>query len=99
MPTYITLTKFTAEGIKTLKDWDSNYREIKRIAETVGVNITGAYSLLGPYDMMFIIEAEDEKDLMRQSLLFSTKGATVETWTAVPAEEFTEVTNSIRAFL
>jgi len=99
LPTYITLTKFTAEGIKNLKDWDSNYREIKRIAETVGVNITGAYSLLGPYDMLFIIEAEDEKDLMRQSLLFSTKGATVETWTAVPAEEFTEVTNSIRAFL
>jgi len=99
LPTYITLTKFTAEGIKNLKDWNSNYQETKRIAETVGVNIIGAYCLLGPYDMMFIIEAEDEKDLMRQALLFSTKGATVETWTAVPADEFTEVTDSIRAFL
>lgn len=99
MQTYITLTKFTPEGIKNLKDWNSSYNEMKRIAETIGVNITGAYSLLGPYDMMFIIEAEDEKDLMRQALLFSTKGATVETWTAVPADEFSEVTNSIRAFL
>jgi uncharacterized protein with GYD domain len=99
LPTYITLTKFTAEGIKNLKDWNSNYQEIKRIAETVGVTITGAYSLLGPYDMLFIIESEDEKDLMRQALLFSTKGMAVETWTAVPADEFNEVTDSIRAFL
>jgi len=99
LQTYITLTRFSSEGIKNLKDWDSHFREMKRIAETVGVNITGAYSLLGPYDMLFIIEAEDEKDLMRQSLLFSTKGATVETWTAVPADDFSEVTNSIRAFL
>ncbi len=99
MPTYITLTKFTPEGIKNLKDWKSNYNEMKRIAETIGVNITGAYSLLGPYDMLFIIEAEDEKDLMRQALFFSTKGATVETWTGVPADEFAEVTDSIRAFL
>ena len=99
MPTYISLIKFTAEGIKNLKDWNSNYQEIKRIAETVGVTVTGAYTLLGPYDMLFIIQAEDEKDLMRQALLFSTKGMTVETWTAVPADEFNEVTDSIRAFL
>ena len=99
MPTYITLTKFTAEGIANLKDWNSNYHEIKRLAETIGVNIAGAYVLLGPYDMMFIIEAEDEKDLMRQALLISTKGMTVETWTAVPADKFNEVSDSIRAFL
>jgi len=99
LPTYITLTRFTAEGIKNLKDWKSNYQEMKRIAETVGVTIRGAYTLLGPYDMLFIIESDDEKDLMRQALLFSTKGMTVETWTAVPADEFNEVTDSIRAFL
>jgi uncharacterized protein with GYD domain len=99
LPTYVTLARLNPEGVRALKDWRSNYDEMKRIAETIGVNITAAYSLLGPYDMMFIIEADDEKDLMRQSLLFSTKGATVETWTAVPAEEFTEVTDSVRAFL
>ncbi len=99
MSTYVSLVKLTSEGVKDLKEWARNYDGMKKGAEAMGVKITGAYALLGSYDMMFISEAADEKTAMMQAIFFTSRGATVETWTAVPMEEFTEITRSIRAFL
>ena len=99
MTIYVSMVKLTQEGVKGLRKWASTVDELKKVSLTMGVTIAGAYALVGPYDMMFISEADDEKDLMRLAILMSLKGVTVESMTAVPLEEFNQITESIKAFL
>jgi uncharacterized protein with GYD domain len=98
MATYVTLLKFTSEGLKHLGDFGKTWEKVsKRVAQT-GVKTIGAYGILGPYDMMFIYEAPDEKAAAGVPLAFSSQkgGAQTETWTAIPMEEFVKVTGRLK---
>ena len=93
MSTYVTLLKFTSEGLKSIWDFGKSWEEGRKRAEQMGIQSVGAYSILGPYDMMFIYEAPDERSAMTTALS-TLRGAAVptETWTAVPMEEFARLT-------
>ena len=94
MATYVTLLKFTSEGLKSIGDFGKMWEEgSKRVAQ-MGIKTIGAYGILGPYDMMFIYEAPDEKAAASMPLSFSSQkgSAQTETWTAIPMEEFAKLT-------
>jgi uncharacterized protein with GYD domain len=98
MATYVTLAKFTAEGLKSMGDFAKEWEEgAKRVAQ-MGIKTIGAYGLLGPYDMMFIYEAPDEKVAAIVALSFSSRkgGAQTETWTAIPMEEFVKLAGRLK---
>ena len=98
MATYVTLVKFTSEGLKSIGDFGKEWEEgTKRIAQ-MGIKTIGAYGLLGPYDMMFIYEAPDEKAAASIPLSFSSQkgGAQTETWTAIAMEEFVKLTGRFK---
>ena len=89
MATYVTLVKFTSEGLKNIGNLGKQFEEGTKIAAQMGIKLIGAYSLLGRYDMMFIYEATDEKAAARMPLSFASGGGSqTETWTAIPMEEF-----------
>jgi len=97
MPTYVTLVKFTPEGLKGIADFGKSYEEGRRRAEQMGIKHVGAYGLLGPYDMMFIYEAPDEKAAASMPLSFAPRGdGQTETWTAIPMEEFAKLTARLK---
>ncbi len=92
MATYVTLLKFTSEGLKSITDFGKAWEEGRKRAEQRGIKSIGAYSLLGPHDMMFIYEAPDEKAAQSLTLSFASRGdAHTETWTAIPMEEFAKL--------
>jgi len=92
MPTYVTLVKLTSEGLKSIGDLGRRFEEGLKIAGQMGIKTIGAYGLLGPYDMMFIYEAPDEKVAARMPLSFASGGGSqTETWTAIPMEEFVKL--------
>ena len=92
MPTYVTLLKFTSEGLKRMTDFGKAWEEGQKRAERMGIKSIGAYGLLGRYDMMFIYEAPDEKAAASLPLSFAPRGdAQTETWTAIPMEEFAQL--------
>ena len=92
MPTYVTLLKFTSEGLKSIANFGKAWQEGQKMAEQMGIKSVGAYSLLGRYDMMFIYEAPDEKAAASLPLSFAPRGdAQTETWTAIPMEEFAQL--------
>jgi len=98
MAMYVTLVKFTAEGLKSIADFGKEWDEgAKRVAQ-MGIKTIGAYGLLGPYDMMFIYEAPDEKAAASVPLSFLSRkgGAQTETWTAIPMEEFVKLTGRLK---
>jgi uncharacterized protein with GYD domain len=91
MPAYVTLVKFTPEGLKNIDDIGKAFEEGRKMAEEMGIKPIGAYATLGPYDMMLIYEAPDEKVAAGMSM--SLRGQT-ETWTLIPMEEFTKLASS-----
>ena len=97
MPTYVTLIKFTSEGLKSIGDFGKSWEAGKKIAEQMGIKSIGAYSVLGRYDMMFIYEAPNEKAAAGMPLSFAPQGsAQAETWTLIPMEEFVKLTEMIK---
>jgi uncharacterized protein with GYD domain len=97
MPTYVTLVKLTSEGQKTMSDLGNTWQEGVKKAEQMGIKTISAYGLLGPYDMMFIYGAPNEKAAAGMPLSFTARGTSqTETWTAIPMEEFVQLTARIK---
>ena len=97
MPTYVTLLKFTSEGLKGMANFGKAWEEGQKRAKKMGIKSVGAYGLLGRYDMMFIYEAPDEKAAASLPLSFAPRGdAQTETWTAIPMEEFAKLAAKLK---
>ena len=97
MPIYVTLVKTGPGGAKGLADLEKSYQEGMKISEQMGIKPIAAYGLLGPYDMMFIYEAADEKAAASSSMAQSARwGGQMETWTAIPIQEFSKLTAKLK---
>ena len=82
MPTYVMLTKLTAEGVRTLKN-----KEV----EQIGAKVQAQYATLGQYDFVTIVEAPDEKTMAKVSVELGSRGTmTSQTLTAMPADELSD---------
>jgi uncharacterized protein with GYD domain len=91
MPTFIMLTRLTADGVKTLKDNPARVHEVNKEVEQLGVKVTGQWATLGEYDFVSVVEAPDEKTMAKLSVEMGSRGTVSnETLTAIDAEEFTK---------
>lgn len=98
MTTYVTLIKFTSEGPEGITDFGSAWEQAGQHISSLGIRIVGAYGLLGPYDMMIIYEASDQKSAAKLPLsLASLKGSLkTETWTTIPLNEFVKLPDTLQ---
>lgn len=60
MATFITLLNFTDQGIKNVKDSPDRYEAFKAIAEKLGVTVKNIYYTVGQYDLVLVVEGDDE---------------------------------------
>jgi uncharacterized protein with GYD domain len=59
-----------------------------KMAAGMGIKLIGTYATLGPYDVMLLYEAPDEKVAAGMVMSFGAKwGGRSETWTLIPVEE------------
>jgi uncharacterized protein with GYD domain len=70
MATYVTLCKYTEQGIRNIKDAPKRVEAAKKAAEKAGIRMTTALWLQGEYDFMTIMEASDESAVA--ALMLST---------------------------
>ncbi len=56
MPTYITLYKWTEQGIKNIKDSPARIEASIKAAEAMGAKVLGVYVTMGEYDLVAIGE-------------------------------------------
>lgn len=68
MVTYISLLKFTEQGLKAIKDSPKRLEGYIKGAKAAGVKTVGVYYTLGEADLVLISEAPDEDTLMRVML-------------------------------
>ena len=61
MPHYITLMRWTSQGIAGLPAWRERVEEGQRIIEDAGGSLVGVYVTLGRYDVVEIFEAPNDE--------------------------------------
>jgi len=97
MPTYVRLVRMTEGGLKSIASFGKSWEEGRKKAEAMGIKHVAAYGVLGPYDMMFIYEAPNEKAAAALPLSFAPRGSgQTTTWTLIPMEEFVQLPARLR---
>jgi uncharacterized protein with GYD domain len=61
VPIYITLMKFTSQGMTGIPAWRDRVEEGERAIEARGGRLVDAYVTLGRYDVVEIFEAPDDE--------------------------------------
>jgi len=86
MNTYIMLMKFTAPGFESIKDGKAGRAAGKRAAKAMGINWKHQYLVMGPYDIINIVEAPDDETMARFALMAGQSGS----FTSETVRVFTE---------
>ncbi len=75
MPTYLMLTKLTAQGVQTLKANPARLRQVNRDVEELGATVLHQWATLGEYDFVNIVEAPDSATIAKVSLALGARGS------------------------
>ena len=60
MPTYITMLKWTSQGLQNVKQSPSRLDAARKAFESGGTKMKDFYMVTGQYDMIAVVEAPDE---------------------------------------
>ncbi|MEE9248710.1 MAG: GYD domain-containing protein [Dehalococcoidia bacterium] len=83
---YILLARLTGEGQKRLVDNPDLIRDVSGEVKVAGTQLLARYAVLGRYDFVLIVEADDSECAARLSLEFGAKaGVHIETLQAISA--------------
>jgi len=75
MPTYITLLKWTDEGIKAVKESPQRLDAAKQAISAAGGRMTGFYMVMGEYDLVVISEAPNDEAYTTTMLAIASRGS------------------------
>jgi uncharacterized protein with GYD domain len=96
LPVYISLGKYTTEGITKIKDQPQRLKEVKKIMDQDGVSMKAFYFTFGQYDLVVIVEGPDDDTVLKCLLRISSRGiVTLETLKAFPEEKVAEIIKSL----
>ena len=92
MPHYITLMRWTTQGVAGLPAWRDRVEEGERVIEGAGGRMVGVYVTLGRYDVVEIFEAPDDDTAAEIVMKLERHGAEqTETLRAFTREEAEEI--------
>lgn len=92
MPTYVSLVNWTDQGIKNFKDTVSRGKEAEEAMAKLGVRFQSIHWTVGPYDLVAVVEADDEESATAALLALGSQGnVRTTTMRAFTAEEMTRI--------
>ena len=92
MATYIVLTNFTDQGIRTVKDSTKRADAVKELAKRFGVTVRELFWTLGSYDVVGIFDAPDDTSMTALGLAIGAGGnVRTQTMRAYSREEMNAV--------
>lgn len=89
MAVYVVLSRLTDEGRKTIKVKPERVKEVNEEISKMGAKVLHQFALLGEYDFLNILEAEDNATISKIMVDLGSRG-TLETNTlsAIPIDDF-----------
>ena len=92
MPHYVTLMRWTSQGVAGLPAWRDRIEDGEQIIAGAGGKLVGVYITLGRYDVVEIFEAPDDETAAEIILKLQRHGAEhTETLRAFTREEAEEI--------
>jgi uncharacterized protein with GYD domain len=96
MATYVTLFKFTDQGVKKFKDTCKRAADFKAGAKKLGIEVKEQYWCMGRYDGVMIFEAPDDETSTAGLLsLVSLGNVTTQTLRAFTAAEMGKIVGKV----
>ena len=74
MPMYVTLIRYTEQGIKTFKDLPKRLEETRTAGEAAGAKLVAFYLTMGQYDAVVVSEAPDDETVATLALAAGGRG-------------------------
>jgi uncharacterized protein with GYD domain len=74
MATYLLLSRYTDQGVKSIKDSPARIENFKKSARGVGAEVREVYLALGEYDTVSLISAPDDESMCKLALAVSSLG-------------------------
>jgi uncharacterized protein with GYD domain len=89
MATYVSLIKFTQQGITNIKDAAARLDSRKESLRALGTELKAFYLTMGRYDVVAIIEAPNDETAAKAALASGSDGnVTTETLRAFTEDEY-----------
>lgn len=96
MATYISMVRYTQQGIEKIKESPARLDAARKAFEQHGAKIKEFYLLCGQYDAIVITEALDDTAVAKVSLALASRGnVRTETFRAFTEEEFRKIVGAL----
>jgi uncharacterized protein with GYD domain len=96
MATYVTLWRYTRDGLREIKKTPQRFETIKKIISRAGGRLFSIYGLIGEYDLVTVMEMPDEKTALSTILRICYTGRiTAQTMPAISIDDFLKITKEI----
>ena len=96
MATYITLLKYTDQGIKTIKESPSRLEKARQLLKSLGGELKSFYLVQGRYDAIVIAEAPNDEVAAKFALASGSQGnVRTETTRAFTEEEYRRIISGL----
>ena len=92
MPTYISLLRYTQQGVQNIKESPARLDAAKKAFKAMGGELNQWYLVLGQYDAVVISEGPDDETAAKLALAIGSQGnIRTETFRAFTEDEFREL--------
>jgi uncharacterized protein with GYD domain len=96
MPTYMTLIRYTRQGIESIKDSPARLDTAKSLFKSMGAEIKSFYLAMGKYDVIVISEAPDDETATKLVLTIGSVGAVkTETFRVFTEDEYRKLISEL----
>jgi len=96
MALYVTLWKYTKDGLMEVKKTQKHFEMAKRVIKDAGGKLISIYGLMGQYDLITVMEMPNDKAAATTILkICSTGRITSETMPAISFDEFLNIMKKV----
>jgi uncharacterized protein with GYD domain len=96
MPIYITLFKWTEQGVKDIKNAPARIEASTKTLQELGGKVLGVYVTMGKYDLVSVTEWPDDEAAATSALAICSRGnARTMTMRAFTTREFAEIAKKL----
>ncbi len=92
MPTYVSLLRWTEQGIRNVKESPARLDAAKQMFLSAGAEIKQFYLVSGSHDMIIVTEAPDDETVAKVALAAGSMGSIrTETFRAFTEDEYRKI--------
>lgn len=96
MPTYISLCRWTQQGVQSIKDSPNRLDAAKKAFAADGLKILNFYLVTGTHDLVIVSEAPSDEAMAKAMLSTMSKGGiTTQTSRAFTEDEYRAIIKSL----